>query len=81
VDEQNEQTQQKSPDQRSTEFVAVSGGPETTSAEALLVSAYLVMWAILLVFVVFTWRRIQGLDRRLAELDRALDRGAVNEKK
>jgi hypothetical protein len=77
----DEKTEPTSPEQRSTEFVAVPGGPETTSAEALVVSAYLLMWAILLGFLIFTWRRIQGLDRRLGELDRALDRAVANEKK
>jgi CcmD family protein len=63
-----------SPEERSTEFVAVEGGRETTSAEALLVTAYVVMWGIILIFLLFTWRRQTGLERRLGDLERSLDR-------
>lgn len=56
---------------RSTQFVAVEGGQETTSAEALLVAAYIAMWALLLLFVFLSWRRLGGLERRLAALSRS----------
>ncbi|MFO7179348.1 MAG: CcmD family protein [Pseudomonadota bacterium] len=65
-------TQTTTPSERSTEFAPVEGGPETTSAEALLVAAYLLMWAILLTFVLLSWLRQKRLDRRVAELERAL---------
>jgi CcmD family protein len=65
-------TQPQGPDERSTEFVAVEGGQESTSAEALLVSAYAVMWVLLLAFVFFTFRRQQAVESRLAELERAV---------
>jgi CcmD family protein len=58
------------PEGRSTQFVPVEGGADTTSAEALLVTAYIVMWALLLGFVFFTWRRQQRLERRVGELER-----------
>lgn len=67
---------QAHPDERSTGFVAVEGGAETTSASGLLVTAYVVMWALLLAFVYLTWRRLQRIEGRLGELDRALARGA-----
>lgn len=70
---------QIAPDNRSTEFVAVEGGGETTSASSLLVSAYIVMWALLLGFLFLTWRRQQRIEARLAELDRALARPAPAE--
>jgi hypothetical protein len=60
------------PDDRSTEFVAVEGGDQTTSAEALLVSAYVIMWALLLGFVFLTWRRQQKMELRVIDLERAL---------
>jgi CcmD family protein len=60
-----------------TEFVPVEGGTETTSAETLLVAAYLVMWAVLLGFVLLSWRRQQSLEGRLGALERAL--GKVEE--
>jgi hypothetical protein len=64
------------PGDRSTEFVAVQGGSESTSAEVLLVTAYLVMWAILLAFLLLTWRKQSRIETRLAELDGELRRRA-----
>jgi CcmD family protein len=68
-----------SPEDRSTEFVAVEGGRETTSAEGLLVTAYFVMWAALLGFIFLTWRRQGKLEARLegihGELGRLGSRG------
>ncbi len=60
------------PSDRSTEFRAVEGGQETTSAEALLVTAYLVMWAILFGFLLLGWRRQRAVDQRVQELEKAL---------
>ena len=64
------------PADRSTEFVAVQGGTESTSAEVLLVAAYLVMWAILLVFLLLTWRKQTRIEARISELDSELRRRA-----
>jgi hypothetical protein len=63
------------PSARSTEFVAVQGGGETTSAATLLVTAYIVMWALLLGFVFLSWRRQGRVETRLAELEKALTSG------
>jgi CcmD family protein len=60
------------PSDRSTEFVAVEGGTETTSAGTLLVIAYLVMWAILAGFIVLSFRRLLGLSQRLDTLEKNL---------
>lgn len=60
------------PEERSQEFVPVEGGTETTSAGTMLVVAYLVMWAILLGFVLSSWRRQRRIETRIAELERAL---------
>jgi hypothetical protein len=65
------------PNDRSTQFVPVEGGTETTSAEAMLVAAYLVMWALLLAFVGLGWRRQARVEARLAELEKAV--GAAGE--
>ena len=62
------------PEQRSQEFVPVEGGTETTSAETMLVVAYLVMWAILIGFVLSSWRRQRGIETRIADLERSLGR-------
>lgn len=62
------------PADRSTEFVPVQGGAETTSAEVLLVAAYVVMWAILLGFLLLTWRKQSRIEARITELDQTLRR-------
>ena len=54
---------------RSTEFVPVEGGSDTSSAEALLVTAYILIWAILLGFVMLTWKRQRRIETRLGELE------------
>lgn len=58
--------------QRSTEFVPVQGGHNTTSANTLLVAAYIVMWALLLAFVFFSWRRQLTLESRVGDLEKAI---------
>ncbi len=57
---------------RSTEFVATTGGEETTSAEVLLVAAYILMWALVLGFVWMSWRRQSKLDTRIDNLEKLL---------
>ena len=64
------------PEERSTEFVPVQGGSEGTSAEYLLVAAYLLMWAALVAFVWLTWRRQSRIETRLSELHATLRRVA-----
>ncbi|NLE87890.1 MAG: CcmD family protein [Myxococcales bacterium] len=59
---------------RSTEFVPVEGGRDTTSAEALLVTAYAAMWIAVFLFVWLTSRRQRNLDARLGEVEAALQR-------
>lgn len=72
-----ETTTTSAPEGRSTEFVPVQGGGggETTSAASLLVTAYLVMWAILLGFVFMSWRRQATVENRISELEKALAAG------
>jgi CcmD family protein len=62
----------KTPEDRSTQFVPVQGGNEGTSAEGLLVTAYLIMWAALVAFIFLTWRRQGSLEKRIERLDEAL---------
>ena len=64
------------PSSRSTEFVAVQGGGDTTSAATLLVTAYIVMWALLLGFVLMSWRRQGRVETRISELEKALGSGS-----
>jgi CcmD family protein len=58
--------------ERSTEFVPVQGGHDTTSANSLLVAAYIVMWALLLAFIFLSWRRQRALESRVGDLERAV---------
>lgn len=67
-----EQETGKAPEDRSTQFVPVQGGNESTSAEGLLVAAYLVMWAALVTFIFLTWRKQGTLEKRIERLDDAL---------
>lgn len=58
---------------RSQEFKPVTGGrTETSSAEGLLVAAYVLMWAILMGFLYLTFKRQAAVDKRLGELEKAL---------
>ncbi len=59
---------------RSTEFVAVQGGEETSSAAGLLTAAYIMMWMLVFAFVWLTSRKLQGVQSRLSELESALKR-------
>ncbi len=63
------------PEDRKTEFVAVTGGKESTSAEVLLVSAYSIMWLFLLAFLWLGWRRISLLRQKLERLESSLADG------
>jgi hypothetical protein len=67
------------PNDRSQEFVPVTGGTETTSAELMLVLAYLVMWGLLLAFVGLGWRRQGKVEARIADLERAVGAGKARD--
>jgi CcmD family protein len=67
-----EQETGKTPEDRSTQFVPVQGGNESTSAEGLLVAAYLIMWAALVTFIFLTWRKQGALEKRIERLDDTL---------
>jgi CcmD family protein len=56
-----------------TEFVAVEGGTGTgAGAGQALVTAYVLMWALLFGFVWLGLRRQRRLEARIAELERSL---------
>ena len=58
---------------RSQEFKPVTGGNgETSSAAGLLIAAYVLMWAVLMGFLLITFRRQAAVDKRLGDLERAL---------
>jgi hypothetical protein len=68
------------PDDRATTFQAVKGEPEHYSGETLLVSAYAVLWVIVLAWVALAWRKQSGLTRRLDDLERVIDDAARKQK-
>ncbi|MBX3128767.1 MAG: CcmD family protein [Polyangiaceae bacterium] len=76
---QSTQSSASVPTDRATEFRPVEGGPNTTSAEALLIAAYFVLWALLFRFVLVSHRRQQVLTVRLDELERRLETNARSE--
>ena len=65
------------PDDRSTTFRAVEGGGESRSGSTLMVEAYCVLWLILLGWLVWLWRRQNGLNARVDGLEKAIDRAAA----
>ncbi len=68
------------PDDRATTFQAVKGEPEHYSGETLLVSAYAVLWVIVLAWVASVWRKQAALTTRLDDLERVLDDAAKTQR-
>ena len=67
------------PNSRSTEFVAVQGGGETTSAASLLIAAYVLMWGLVFAFILLSWRRQARVESRISELEKAIAAGGGND--
>jgi hypothetical protein len=65
-----------SPDDRATSFQAVQGEAEHYSGETLLVSAYAVLWVIVLAWVALVWRKQAALTLRLDDLEKVIDEAA-----
>jgi len=68
----NGQSAAPSVQDRKSEFVAVSETRESTSAEALLVTAYVLMWAFAFWLIARTFSRQRKLDERLQRLENHL---------
>jgi hypothetical protein len=61
------------PDDRATTFQAVQGSEaQHYSGEVLLVSAYALLWTVLLVWVAFLWRKQSVINDRLGDLERVI---------
>lgn len=74
----SEPTTTLSPSDRATTFQAVQGPqPEHYSGEVLLVSAYAILWALLLGWVATIWRKQSAMSSRVNELEKVLDRAAA----
>jgi hypothetical protein len=67
-------TAPQSADGRSTTFQPVTGEREHYSGEGLLVSAYAILWVILLAWVALGWRKQNALDARLDDLEREIEK-------
>ena len=68
---------QTEPHDRSTEFVAVDGMREQYNGATLLVTAYSLLWILLMGFLLMLWRKQQALGRRLDGLEAAIDRAVA----
>jgi hypothetical protein len=69
---------QPSVNDRATTFQAVEGAqPEHYSGEVLLVSAYAVLFVILVAWVALIWRKAGAMDRRLEALEHEIDKAAA----
>ena len=62
----------QSADDRATAFRPVEGGQQLQSGEQLLVIAYMAFWLCVVALVVFSYRKQQRLDHRIALLEGAL---------
>lgn len=71
-----DQATPSAPSDRATSFQAVQGGEEHYSGEVLLVTAYAVLWTIVLAWVALVWRKQRLMSSRLTDLERVLDEAA-----
>jgi hypothetical protein len=62
------------PEDRSTTFQPVTGGTEQRDGMKLMVTAYALVWAVLLGWVLMVWLRQRFLDERIRELEGAIER-------
>jgi hypothetical protein len=68
-----------SPGDRATTFQPMQGPQaEHYSGEVLLVSAYAILWVILLSWVALVWRKQSAMGARLADLEREIDKAAAS---
>jgi hypothetical protein len=68
-------TQPPAPDDRATEFKAVEGDTgEHYSGYSLMVEAYAAIWLILMLWLVFLWRKQADLTARVTGLEEAIVR-------
>jgi hypothetical protein len=63
-------------DDRATTFRAMTNEPEHYSGTVLLVSAYAVLWAILVAWLGVMWRKQARLFTRIHNLERVIETAA-----
>lgn len=64
----------KTADDRATTFQAVEPGKEQYDGNTLMVTAYVLVWALVLGYVVVLWRKQAALGARLEGLESAIVR-------
>ncbi|HEU5076485.1 MAG TPA: CcmD family protein [Polyangiaceae bacterium] len=67
-------TSLQTPTKTPSEFVPVEGGSDTTSAESLLIIAYIAMWLLFFGLLAMTQRRQKALTDKIDRLEQALER-------
>lgn len=60
------------PTQPISEFVPVTGGPEQTNENVMLIAAYMAFWLLVFAFIATTWRTQRRLGTRLDRLEKNL---------
>jgi hypothetical protein len=65
------------PDDRSQDFHAAQGEPQQYSGETLLVTAYCMLWVVLMVWIAIGWRKQSRIAQRLDDLERVIDKAAA----
>lgn len=69
---------QAQPSERApTEFQSVGNAPASYNGYVLMVTAYALIWVILMVWLLMMWQKSRGLAARIADLDLAIDRAAA----
>ena len=65
------------PSDRSTSFEAAQGSqPEHYNGEVLLVTAYAIVWVLVLAWVALLWRKQSALFARVTDLEREIEKAA-----
>ena len=69
---------QAQPSERApTELQSVGNAPASYNGYVLMVTAYALIWVILMVWLLMMWQKSRSLAARLADLDLAIDRAAA----
>jgi len=64
-------------DRGPTQFQSVGNAPANYNGYTLMVTAYALIWIILMVWLLLMWQKSRSLATRVADLDLAIDRAAA----
>lgn len=68
--------QPSDPERGPTQFQSVGDAPATYNGYTLMVTAYALIWVILMVWLLMMWQKSRAIAARVADLDLAIDRAA-----